>query len=94
MSKKIKSSLFQSKNSPSRHPELSRSLVRLMIGLAPVTMPANPKSPIKFLMPVADQIERMLSITGNSEFGSNDGFLSDLKSSLCGQVTMSPSLHV
>ena len=65
-----------------------------MIGLAPVTMPANPKSPIKFLMPVADQIERMLSITGNSEFASNDGFLSDLKSSLCGQVShLPPSLH-
>ena len=67
-------------------------MVRLMIGLAPVTMAANPKSPIKFLMPVADQIERMLSITGNSEFGSNEGFLSDLKSSLCGQVSTTP-LH-
>ena len=70
-----------------RHPELSSSLVRLMIGLAPVSVPANPKSPIRFLMPMADQIERMLSMTGNSEFGSKDGFLSDLESSLCGQVS-------
>ena len=59
-----------------------------MVGLAPVSVTANPRSPVKFLMPVADQIERMLSMTGNSEFGSNDGFLSDLKSSLCGQVSL------
>ena len=58
-----------------------------MIGLAPVSVTANPRSPVKFLMPVADQIERMLSMTGNSEFGSKDGFLSALQSSLCGQVS-------
>merc|ERR1719192_598534 len=32
-------------------------------------------------------------MTGNSEFGSNDGFLSDLKSSLCGQVPINYSLQ-
>ena len=62
-----------------REPEMSRRLVSLMIGLAPVSVPANPRSPVKFLMPVADQIERMLSMTGNSEFGAQDSLMAGNK---------------
>ena len=58
-----------------QHPGLADRLVSLMVGFAPVTATANMFSPIRLIAPVADQVERVLSMTGNSEFGAQDSLM-------------------
>ena len=40
----------------SRHPEMN-SVISLMVGMAPVAASTNMASPIKYIAPVADQVE-------------------------------------
>ena len=86
-----------------RHPEMN-SLIKLMVGMAPVAASTNMYSPIKYIAPVADQVEvriskwgelqsviilimqRMLTFTGQYEFGSRGSLFSDLSETLCSQV--------
>ena len=51
-----------------RYPELAESLVSLMVGLAPVSVATQIQGPARYIAPLGDQIERMMSLTGNQEF--------------------------
>ena len=44
-----------------RHPEMN-SVISLMVGMVPVAASTNMASPIEYIAPVADQVERMLNI--------------------------------
>lgn len=51
-------------------PHLSQSLVKLMIGMAPVSNVQKITPLLRYIAPVADKIEKIVSMTGNSEFGT------------------------
>lgn len=56
-------------------PGLTENLVSLMVGMAPASVISRMSSPIRYIAPLSDQIERMMSLTGNSEFGTRENFL-------------------
>ena len=58
-----------------RYPELAESLVSLMVGLAPVSVATQIQGPARYIAPLGDQIERMMSLTGNQEFGTRENLL-------------------
>ena len=66
----------------SRHPEMN-SVISLMVGMAPVAASTNMASPIKYIAPVADQVERMLTMAGQYEFAPRGSLISE---TLCNQV--------
>jgi len=68
-----------------RHPEMNR-MIELMVGMAPVASSTNMYSPIKYIAPVADQVERMLTLTGQYEFGARSSLFSHITETLCNQV--------
>ena len=59
------------------------SVISLMVGMAPVAASTNMASPIKYIAPVADQVERMLTIAGQYEFAPRGSLISE---TLCSQV--------
>jgi len=61
--------------------------VRLMVGLAPVAAVPNMYSPIRYLTPVAKEVERMLVLAGQYEFGARNSLLSEISETLCNRVT-------
>jgi len=69
----------------SRHPEMN-SVISLMVGMAPVAASTNMASPIKYIAPVADQVERMLTMAGQYEFAPRGSLISDISETLCSQV--------
>ena len=68
-----------------RHPEMN-SVISLMVGMAPVAASTNMASPIKYIAPVADQVERMLTMAGQYEFAPRGSLISDISETLCSQV--------
>jgi len=74
-------------------PELASSLVSLMVGLAPVSVVSRMTSPVKYIAPISNQIERMISLTGNSEFGKKRGSFVKILS-LCDSFTVEKNLSV
>eukprot|EP00092_Neocalanus_flemingeri_P010625 GFUD01011447.1.p1 GENE.GFUD01011447.1~~GFUD01011447.1.p1 ORF type:complete len:260 (-),score=61.54 GFUD01011447.1:51-830(-) len=68
-----------------RYPEMN-SMIRLMVGMAPVAAVPHMQSPIKFIAPVANQVERVLSMTGQYEFWSRGSLFADISETLCDEV--------
>ena len=66
-------------------PEMAESLVSLMVGLAPISVASQMSGPVRYLAPMSSQIERMMSFTGNSEFGTRQDILQAFPS-LCEPV--------
>ena len=62
------------------------SVISLMVGMAPVAASTNMASPIKYIAPVADQVERMLTMAGQYEFAPRGSLISDISETLCSQV--------
>ena len=52
------------------YPQLSQSLVKLMIGMAPVTAVQNITPTLRYIAPLGDKIEKVATLTGNSQFGT------------------------
>ena len=69
-------------------PEVTESLVSLMVGLAPISVCGQMSGPVRYLAPISGQIERMMSFTGNSEFGTRQNIL-QVFPSLCEPVPVS-----
>jgi len=69
-------------------PEVTQSLVSLMVGLAPISVCGQMSGPVRYLAPISGQIERMMSFTGNSEFGTRQNIL-QVFPSLCEPVPIS-----
>jgi lysosomal acid lipase/cholesteryl ester hydrolase len=67
------------------------SKIGLMVGLAPVAAVPNMYSPLRHIAPIARQVERVLSLTGQYEFGARDSLFSDLGETLCHGVTRADS---
>merc|ERR1719357_2374448 len=58
-----------------------------MVGMAPVAAVPHMYSPIRFLTPVATELERVLSMAGQYEFAARDSLFSDISETLCHKVT-------
>lgn len=63
--------------------------IRLMVGLAPVAAVPSMYSPLRYLTPVATEVEKVLSLTGQYEFGARDSLFSGITETLCERVTHS-----
>jgi len=61
--------------------------VRLMVGMAPVAAVPHMYSPLRYLTPVARELERVLSMAGQYEFAARDSLFSDISETLCHKVT-------
>jgi len=69
-----------------QHPHLN-TIVSLMIGMAPVAAASHMFSPIKYIAPVAKEVEHMLKMTGQYEFWSRGSLFAELSGKLCDDYT-------